>query len=77
MLIGGAVIVNFAVVVLGALLHQAGDAVVESYLESPANATAGVFRCRLRPLGETGPPVNRPLRNGSPVNLWIRETWPR
>lgn len=38
MSIGGAVIVNFGVVVLGALLYQAGDAVVAAYLENPANA---------------------------------------
>ncbi|MER5621255.1 hypothetical protein ABT061_09455 [Streptosporangium sp. NPDC002544] len=38
MSIGGAVIVNFLVVVLGALLYQAGDTVVAAYLEEPGRA---------------------------------------
>ncbi|MDX6742776.1 hypothetical protein [Actinocorallia sp. A-T 12471] len=38
MAVGGALIVNFGVVVLGALLYQAGDAVVAAYLEEPGRA---------------------------------------
>lgn len=38
MAIGGNIIVNFGVVSLGALLYQAGDTVVQQYLEDPANS---------------------------------------
>lgn len=38
MTVGGALIVNFGVVTLGALLYQAGDAVVAAYLQNPAHA---------------------------------------
>jgi cytosine permease len=38
MAVGGAVVVNFGVVVLGALLYQAGDAVVAKYLQEPGRA---------------------------------------